>query len=89
MWYLIVSFPDLCNLTYLDRKIHPKDHGLATGDRDHDVLFFSIQSYTTKGLFFLLTTNYINFVFGKKIWKMLPENPEYTAIRNGDVILTL
>ena len=56
---------------------------MTNGDREGRI--FLSHPHTNNGFFFLLTTKY-RILYRKKL---LPENPEITVMRHGDVILTL
>ena len=73
-----------------DRKIRPEDHRLASrvmiiGDREGRI--FLSHPHTHDDNFFLLTTKMPHFILEDV--KRLPENPEFSEMRHGDVILTL
>ena len=59
---------------------------MTNGDREGRI--FLSNPHTNNGFFFSLTIKYL-FLYWKKTWKRLPENPEYAQMRHGDVILTL
>ena len=54
---------------------------------DCDGQIFLFHPHTNYGIIFLFTTKYLILYWEKM--KRLPENPEYTEMRHGDVIVTL
>ena len=59
---------------------------MTNSDRERRI--FLSHPHTNNGLFFSLTIKYL-FLYWKKTWKRLPENPGYAEMRHGDVILLL
>ena len=58
---------------------------VTNGDREGRI--YLSHPYINNGFFFLLTTKYLFYI--GKTWKRLPENPEFTEMQHGDLILTL